>query len=98
MRRLKNHNHSSIAIILKCRKAFLHHNLHRHNLPATDVEINTVVTTATTTKRAMEQELTYPKIDPNTMRLIRTSLGLAEIESMEVNLTTRETKLKVCLS
>lgn len=76
---------------------FLHEKFHRHGLPAPDVTINGVDTTATSTKRAKEQELIYPGIEPDAMRLVRTSLGVAEIESMEVNLTSGETKLRVLL-
>ena len=75
---------------------YLHDKFWRHNLPAEDVNINTVDVTAITTKRGKEQDLTFPAgVNPDPTRLVTSGIGNCEIQEMEINLDSRECKIKV---
>jgi hypothetical protein len=74
----------------------LHDKFHRHNMPCVNIRLNNQETTATTVKRTKEQEIIIASpIEPDHMRLARTSIGVVEIVAMEVNLETRANKLIV---
>lgn len=75
---------------------YLHDKFWRHNLPAEDVNINNVDVTAITTKRGKEQDLTFPAgVNPDPTRLVTSGIGNCEIQEMEINLASRECKIKV---
>ena len=75
---------------------YLHTRYHKHNLPATDVEVNKEATTATTVKRYKNQNITFPSdSDPNGMALIKTDLGDGTIDKAEINLITGAVKATV---
>lgn len=75
---------------------YLHDKFWRHNLPAQDVTINGNDVTATTTKRGKEQELTFPAgVNPDPTRLVASGIGNCEVDEMEINLVTRECKIKL---
>lgn len=65
-----------------------------YDLPALDVTINNEVTPGAMIKRGKKQTLQVPlpTEDPDPTQLVRTSLGDGEIDSMEINIFTRQAK------
>lgn len=70
---------------------------HRHGLPALDVEINNESTAALSIKRIKEQDLTITgtvAASIDTMELVRSSLGVGDIQQFALNLTTEFVRFK----
>ena len=63
--------------------AYLIDKYFRHGLTATNVTINEISTTATTTLRNKVQEITLPPVAYDTLKLIRSSLGDGKIRTIE---------------
>jgi len=67
----------------------------KHNLSAPEAIINGETIDALSTKRLKDQTVTIPNVQPDFLRLIETSVGVGEIDKMEINLTTRALKVTV---
>lgn len=75
---------------------YLHEKFHKHNLPSEDIDVNNNTATAESTTRAKEQSVVMPSpMEPDPMRLITTSIGIGQVDSMEVNFETRRCDLIV---
>lgn len=72
---------------------YMHEKYWVYGCPALNMTINGNEIEATTVKRAKVQGLLLPRIEPNPMLLIRSSIGVGEVESMAVNITTRVNKI-----
>lgn len=72
---------------------YLHDKYWKDNCPALDMIINGEEIEADTVKRAKKQGLMLPSVEPDPMLLIRSSIGVGEVEGMDVNFTTRINKL-----
>lgn len=75
---------------------YLHDKFHRHNLPAPDVKINGETTTALSVERGRQQDIVYPaNVNPNVMRLIKTSVGNGIIQKIYITLNSRKAEITV---
>lgn len=64
-----------------------------NNLPAKKAVINGVVTNALGIERKKKQTLSFPALtDPNPMNLIKTYLGICQVEKLSINLQSRLVK------
>jgi hypothetical protein len=75
---------------------YMHDKYWKHNCSALDMTINGNEIEALSVRRAKEQELTLPSpLEPDPMLLIRSAIGVGEVETMDVNFTTRINKLRL---
>lgn len=73
---------------------YLHEKFHKYNLPAPDIKVNRVVTTAESVARGKEQIVVYPSpILPDVMRLLTTSIGNGWIEKLKITLNSRKAEI-----
>ncbi len=70
--------------------AILQPDYYKYDLPAYNVTMNGVATTALSIQRKKKQSLRFPvQNDPNPIELIKTYLGNGQIEKISVNLSSR---------
>lgn len=67
-----------------------------YDLPSTDVNLNYEDRTALSVKKTKLQDIEYPSTnEPDAMKLIQSSLGIASIKKMTINLSTGSIKINL---
>lgn len=72
---------------------FIHEKFWKYSMPAPNIIVNGLATTAETLAKRREQEVEFPLLtDPNNLELIKTSNGNGEIKKLSINLLSRKIK------